>query len=485
MIDASVPLISAMILIPLLCSCLIAFHKNEDRAQLYGLVGSIANFALSIICMHILYQNHFEYCLIEKYECLNVTGIGYQVGVDGISGLLICLTTLIHCVCGMLINVEVKDRRRFFVICMLLLQSCTIGTFASINIMAFFVFFELILLPMYLIISIWGGPNKKYAATKFLLYTIFGSVFFLIATIILYTSVKTLNILDVKYLTKYIPLFKQKILWLGIFIALAVKVPMLPFHTWLPDAHVQAPTLGSGVLAGVLLKIGGYGMIRFLLPLFPEVSAIYSPFVLMLSAITIVYASFVAFGQTDIKKVVAYSSVAHMGYVTAGIFSLNTYGVSGAMFQMLSHGIVSCGLFLVVGALYRRTHTRQITDYGGIAQSMPTLIPMFLVLMFSSVGLPGTSGFVGEILTVIATFKVSEVAGCIMSLGVVFGAVYMLNLYKKVMNGPLVYKDLSQLCCTEKLALWILSILTVLLGIFPCLVSKPLVGPIDYLMRII
>jgi NADH-quinone oxidoreductase subunit M len=328
---------------------------------------------------------------------------------------------------------------------------------------------------MYLIIGIWGGTNRIYATLKFFLYTLFGSVLFLIVIIYLFSNFGTLSMPSLVQLAPKLSFEVQSYLWIAAFIAFAVKVPMLPFHTWLPDAHVQAPTAGSVILAGILLKIGAYGFLRVSLPMFPEASRYYSEFVLVLSVAAIIYASLVAIAQTDMKKMIAYSSVAHMGYVTAGIFSFNPQGMTGAIMQMISHGIVSSGLFMVVGVLYDRLHTKEISSYGGVAAKMPNLAFIFMVLTLSSIGLPGTSGFVGEFYSIIGLYKSGWYYAALATLAVILGAIYMLRLYRNVMLGTISNEKIqkfSDLTAREIFCLAPLAIATIIFGIFPSLITR-------------
>jgi len=334
----------------------------------------------------------------------------------------------------------------------------------------FYGFFEVILIPMYLIIGIWGGENRVYAAVKFFLYTFFGSVFLLIALIYIYSQTGTFNMTELNYVMPYFPLHIQKILWLATFLSFAIKVPMVPFHTWLPDAHVQAPTAGSIILAGILLKLGGYAFLRVSLPMLPGASEEFAIYVLWMSGFAVVYASLVALAQTDMKKMIAYSSVAHMGYVTGGIFSLTSKGVSGAVFQMISHGLISSALFLIVGILYERNHTKEISKYGGVAVRMPILATLFMIAMLGSVGLPGLSGFVGEFLSIVGIYESNPMMGVVCAFGVVLGAVYMLKLYRGVMFGVEGSKEIagfSDLHLYEKVALLPLVVLIIYVGVAP------------------
>ena len=330
---------------------------------------------------------------------------------------------------------------------------------------------------MYIIIGVWGGENRVYAAVKFFLYTFLGSVFLLLALIYIYTQTGTFDMIELNVMLPELPLEVQKILWIAMFISFAVKVPMPPFHTWLPDAHVQAPTAGSVMLAGILLKLGGYAFLRVSLPMLPSASEEFSEYVLWMSSFAIIYASLVAYVQTDMKKMIAYSSIAHMGYVTGGIFSFTEKGINGAIFQMISHGLISSALFLVVGMLYDRHHTKEISKYGGVAASMPVLSTLFMIAMLGSVGLPGLSGFVGEFLSIVGIYEVNPLMGLIAAFGVVLGAMYMLKLYKDVIFGQATNQSVikfTDLYLYEKAALLPLIILIIYIGILP-----------DYVLRII
>ena len=357
----------------------------------------------------------------------------------------------------------------------LFLETVLIGMFASIDILLFYIFFETVLIPMYLIIGIWGGERRIYASFKFFLYTLLGSVLMLIALIVIYKTTGSMNIAELQgnYFTRSTQIF----LWLAFFASFAVKIPMWPFHTWLPDAHVEAPTAGSVILAGVLLKMGGYGFIRFSLGMLPEATAYFIPFIMVLSIIAIIYTSFVALAQSDIKKLIAYSSVAHMGIVTIGIFLVNQQGLEGAMLQMLSHGVVSAALFLCVGVIYDRMHTRQISFYGGLVNKMPLYSAVFMIFMLASVGLPGTSGFVGEFLVVVGAFRFSSLIAIGAALGIILSAVYMLYLYKRIIFGTIVnkkLKDILDLDFRERLILIPLVVSVLLIGFFPNIFLDPM-----------
>lgn len=406
-------------------------------------------------------------------------GIRYKMGIDGLSLTLILLTTFLMPLCILASWNSVKHRVAEYVACFLILETLLIGVFCSLDLVLFYVFFEAGLIPMFLIIGIWGGADRLYASFKFFLYTLFGSLFMLVAVIYMYLQAGSTDfgVLEA-FSFGWDPdgsawAQPQTWLWLAFFASFAVKLPMWPVHTWLPDAHVQAPTAGSVVLAGVLLKLGAYGFLRFSLPMFPDASVFFQPFVFALSVIAIVYASLVAFRQTDMKKLIAYSSVAHMGFVTLGIFSFTDVGVQGAVFQMISHGVVSAALFLIVGVVYDRMHTREIARYGGVVNVMPVYAAIFMLFTMANVGLPGTSGFVGEITTMIGGFQASTWAACGAALGMIFSAVYMLRLYRETMfgevNGPEVaaLKDINGL---EWAILLPLAILTILFGVSPALI---------------
>jgi NADH-quinone oxidoreductase subunit M len=365
----------------------------------------------------------------------------------------------------------------------LILETLVIGVFCALDMFLFYVFFEASLIPMFIIIGVWGGQRRVYASLKFFLYTLLGSVLMLIAMMAMYFTAGTM---DIPTLLAYdFPASMQTWLWLAFFASFAVKMPMWPVHTWLPDAHVEAPTAGSVILAGILLKLGGYGFLRFSLPMFPLASADFAPFVFWLSVIAIVYTSLVALVQTDIKKLIAYSSVAHMGYVTMGIFAANAQGVQGALFQMLSHGIVSGALFLCVGVVYDRMHTREISAYGGLVNNMPKYAVVFLILTMANVGLPGTSGFIGEFLTLFGVFQANTWIAVIATTGVILSAAYALYLYRRVIFGALdkeSLKALLDLSPREKAILYPLVILTIFFGVYPVPVFDATASAVDALV---
>jgi len=465
------PILSSLILLPTIGSLFILFTRSSNdtnRSSKYvALFISFANFILSLYLWYIFDKTSVEFQFIENREWL-IGLINYKVGVDGISILFIILTTFITPICIISVNATIKKRLKDFLIAILIMETFMIGVFCSLDLVIFYLFFEAGLIPMFLIIGIWGGDRRVYSAFKFFLYTLLGSVLMLIAIISIFwitgtTDVEKLYELGIE--TKY-----QNLLWLAFFSSFAVKTPMWPVHTWLPDAHVEAPTAGSVLLAAILLKMAGYGFIRFSLGLFPIASEYFVPLIYTLSLIAIVYTSLVALMQEDMKKLIAYSSVAHMGFVTLGIFTMTQQGIEGSIFQMISHGLVSAALFLCVGVVYERHHSRLISKYGGLVSIMPRYAIVFMVFTLGAIGLPGTSGFIGEFLVLMGAFKKNFLVATIASLGVVLGAAYMLWLYKRVIFGELTNNELKSMIDLKKfelIMLFSLVIPIIFFGIYP------------------
>jgi NADH-quinone oxidoreductase subunit M len=466
------PILSLVTFLPLAGAVFILAVNGDEasvarNARWAALWTSLAVFVVSLPLWFAFDSGNAGFQFVERSVWIPGYGIGYHMGVDGISAPFILLSTFLTPLC-ILASWHVQTRVREYMVAFLVLETFMVGTFASLDLLLFYVFFEAVLIPMFLIIGVWGGKRRVYAAFKFFLYTLAGSVLMLVAMLAIYWQTETTNIVD---LLEYdFPAPMQTWLWLAFFASFAVKVPMWPVHTWLPDAHVEAPTAGSVILAGVLLKMGGYGLIRFSVPMFPAASELFTPLVFTLSIVAVIYTSLVALVQEDIKKLIAYSSVAHMGFVTLGIFAGTRQGVEGAMFQMISHGVVSGALFLCVGVIYDRLHTREIARYGGLVHRMPAYATVFMVFTMASVGLPGTSGFVGEFLVLTGTFQASTWAAALASTGVILGAAYMLYLYRRVIFGKLVHADLQtmpDLSLREKLIFAPLVVGTLWLGIQP------------------
>ena len=464
------PILSSLIMLPTIGAIFILFGRsstNYNSAKYISLFVSLANFVLSIFLWYEFDKNNSEFQFVE--ERLWLEGfINYKIGIDGISILFIILTTFITPLCIISVNSTIKNKLKDFLIAILVMETMMIGVFCSLDLVIFYLFFEAGLIPMFLIIGIWGGQRRVYSAFKFFLYTLLGSVLMLVAIISIYWITGTTDVIklyDLGIDAKY-----QNLLWLAFFSSFAVKTPMWPVHTWLPDAHVEAPTAGSVLLAAILLKMAGYGFIRFSVGLFPIASEYFVSFVFVLSLIAIIYTSLVALMQEDMKKLIAYSSVAHMGFVTMGIFTMTPEGVEGSIFQMISHGIISAALFLCVGVVYERTHTREISKYGGIVSVMPRYAVVFMVFTLGALGLPGTTGFVGEFLILLGTFKVNFIVATIASLGVILGAAYMLWLYRRIVFGEITNNELNKLVDlnkSEMITLSILAFASILFGFYP------------------
>jgi len=473
------PILSSLILLPIIGSFFIIFIKSSNKdnqsIKLIALFTSFSNFLLSLYLWYQFDNSIYEFQFIENKKWL-IGLINYKVGVDGISILFILLTTFIIPLCIISVNHTIKHRNKEFLIAILLMESLMIGVFCSLDLVIFYLFFEGGLIPMFLIIGIWGGQRRVYSAFKFFLYTLLGSVLMLIAIISIYWITGTTDFVEIY--NQGINFKYQKLLWLAFFSSFAVKTPMWPVHTWLPDAHVEAPTAGSVILAAILLKMAGYGFIRFSLGLFPNASEYFVPLVFFLSLVAIIYTSLVALMQEDMKKLIAYSSVAHMGFVTLGIFTFTQQGIEGSIYQMISHGLISAALFFCVGVLYDRMHTRLINQYGGIVSIMPRFAILFMIFTLGAVGLPGTTGFVGEFLILIGVFKKTFLVAVIASLGVILAAAYMLWLYKRVVFGEIQNEDLKKMIdlnYSEIIILWALAIPTIFFGFYP----DPLISTVE------
>ena len=477
------PILSSLILIPTIGSIFLLFIKSTEKnnsIKYVALFTSLINFFLSLYLWKLFDNNISDFQFVETRIWIK-NFINYKVGVDGISMLFIILATFITPLCIISVNNHVKIRLKEFLIAILLMETLMIGVFCSLDLIIFYLFFEGGLIPMFIIIGIWGGNRRVYSAFKFFLFTLVGSVLMLIAIIYIYwlsgtTDVEQLYNLGID--SKY-----QNYLWLAFFSSFAVKTPMWPVHTWLPDAHVEAPTAGSVLLAAVLLKMAGYGFIRFSVGLFPDASTDFIPLIFTLSLIAIIYTSLVALMQDDMKKLIAYSSVAHMGFVTLGIFTFTHQGLEGSIFQMISHGLVSAALFLSVGVVYDRMKTREIKNFRGLVNIMPKYAIMFMIFTLGALGLPGTSGFIGELLILMGTFKKSFLAATIASVGVILGAAYMLWLYKRIIFGELlstikkeIMPDLKR---DEIFILSTLAILIIFLGFYPEPIIKTYAVSID------
>jgi NADH-quinone oxidoreductase subunit M len=485
-------LLSIVTFIPAIAALIMAvFLRGDDEsarknAKWIALFATSATFVVSLFILAGFDRNNTDFQMVEETTWL--MGLQYKMGVDGISILFVMLATfMMPLVIAASWNVETRVKE--YMIAFLMLETLMLGVFMALDLVLFYVFFEAGLIPMFLIIGIWGGANRIYASFKFFLYTFLGSVLMLIAMVAMFadagtTDIAKLLVHEFSYgafdlLGIHIIGGMQTLMFLAFFASFAVKMPMWPVHTWLPDAHVQAPTAGSVVLAAILLKMGGYGFLRFSLPMFPVGSDVLAPTVLWMSAIAIVYTSLVALVQQDMKKLIAYSSVAHMGFVTMGIFAANQQGIDGAIFQMVSHGFISGALFLCVGVIYDRMHTREIDAYGGLVNRMPAYAMIFMFFTMANVGLPGTSGFVGEFLTLVAVFKVNTWVAAVATSGVIFSAAYALWLYRRVVMGDLIkesLKSITDMGTRERVIFAPLVVMTILLGVYPALVLD-IIGP--------
>ena len=479
------PILSTLIFLPLISSFFILLSKEQKKSYspIYiSLFGSVATFLLSLFLWYSLDINSSDFQFIEEKSWIN-NFIKFKLGVDGISVLFIVLTTFITPICIVSCINSVRDRVREFLIAILILETFMIGVFCSLDLVIFYLFFEAGLIPMFLIIGVWGGPKRVYSAFKFFLFTLLGSVLMLVAIIVIYWLTGTTDITRIYEIQ--IPQEYQNLLWLAFFSSFAVKTPMWPVHTWLPDAHVEAPTAGSVILAAILLKMAGYGFLRFSIPMFPIASEFFTPLIYFLSIVAIIYTSLVALMQDDMKKLIAYSSVAHMGYVTLGIFTLTKQGIEGSIYQMISHGLISAALFLCVGVVYDRLKSRLISTYGGLVSYLPKYSFLFLVFALAALGLPGTTGFLGEFLILTGTFQKSYFVAMLATLGVVLGAAYMLWLTKRVIFGKTINTEIKNLKDINKIEILILASLAffvIFFGFYPMPLIETLNVSVDNLI---
>jgi NADH-quinone oxidoreductase subunit M len=469
-------ILSVVLFVPLLGAIALLFlpKENKNLIRLAANVFAFVGFLVSLPLVFWFDSSHAEFQFVERAEWIPSIGASYHLGIDGISLLLIMLTTVLGFIAILSSWTAIEDRVKEYYVFLLILQTGMLGVFMTNDFFLFYVFWEVMLVPMYFLIGIWGGAQKLYAAIKFFVYTLVGSVLMLLGILTVYfwnhgqSGEYTFDIVTLSSVN--MPASYQFWVFLAFFVGFAIKVPMFPFHTWLPDAHVQAPTAGSVILAGVLLKMGGYGFIRFSLPMFPQASADLAWLVFGLSMVAVVYTSLVALVQSDMKKLIAYSSVAHMAIVTAGLFAFNQQGIEGAMMVMLGHGLVSGALFLCVGVIYDRLHTREIGRYGGLSINMPRYAVLFLLFTMASVGLPGTSNFVGELLSLVGIYEASSWVAFICGTGVILGAAYMLYLYRRICYGEQVNKDAAAMPDLSMRELWLLAPIAVVvlwMGVYP------------------
>ncbi len=469
-------MLTTLILLPLLGAAMILiFTRGDDaraasEARYISLFTTLLTFFISLFLWVGFDGGTADFQFVEKYSWFVGLNINYYLGIDGISLFLVLLTTFLMPICILCSWESITTRTRGFMVNFLILESFVVGVFCALDAMLFYLMFEGMLIPMYLIIGIWGGNNRVYAAYKFFLYTLLGSVLFLIAIVYLYLTFHTTSIPELMAMAPKLDHGVQKWLFLAMLASFAVKVPMWPVHTWLPDAHVQAPTAGSVILAGILLKMGAYGFLRFSLPMLPDASHYFTPLIFGLSLVAVIYTSLVALMQTDMKKLIAYSSVAHMGFVTIGIFTFTAQGIEGAIIQCLSHGLVSGALFLCVGVVYDRMHTRDIKRYGGVVNVMPKYALMFMIFTMASVGLPTTSGFIGEFLVLLGAFKVNTAVAALAATGVVLGAAYMLWLYRRVVFGDIANDEVRRMTDigAREMTIFIpIALIVMWMGIYP------------------
>lgn len=492
--DTAFPLLSAIIFLPLAGALLLTLlpRKNALLIKLTALFITLLEFALSLPLFFTFNENTAAMQFVEYREWFPEWGITYYLGIDGISVLLVMLTTLLSILCVYCSWEAIEKRVKEYYVSFLLLETAMLGALCALDLVLFYIFWELMLVPMYLLIGVWGGPKRIYAAIKFFLYTMVGSVLMLLAILAIYfhygaeTGIYTFNVMELY--KAGMPLTAQYWLFGAFALSFAIKVPMFPFHTWLPDAHTEAPTAGSVILAGVMLKMGTYGFLRFAIPLFPQAAMAAVPLISILAIIGIIYGALMCIMQTDLKRLIAYSSVSHLGYVMLGIFAFNMQGLEGGIYQMLNHGISTGGLFLIVGMIYERRHTRMIADFGGLSKVMPKLAVFFLIVTLSSIALPGTNGFVGEFLILLGVFRSNIVYAIFAATGVILGAVYMLWMFQRVMFGAITKEENRGLVDISKREISILCVIVFfifLMGLYPhAFLKKIHVSTADYLKKL-
>ena len=468
-------ILTYLIFLPLLGAVFIYISNiyNKNYNNIIFIITSLVELFIGILMWSTFDSSNPNFQFIEKIIWFKSWNIHYSLGIDSFSIYFILLTIFLVPICVFVGLQSIKKSKSLFLSFFLILESSIVGVFSAKDLVLFYIFFEAFLIPMYLIIGIWGNNNRVYASIKFFIYTLFGSILMLLAIIYILVTGPTADIVELTQYLQHYPLEIQKLLWVAFFIAFAIKIPLWPFHTWLPDAHVEANTSGSIILAGVLLKIGGYGLLRFNLSMLPNASIFFSKYVTLLSIIAVIYTSIVALMQTNIKKMIAYSSIAHMGYVVAGIFTFQLMGIQGAIFQMISHGLVSSALFLCIGILYEQVHAKEISNYHGVARRMPNFSLLFTIFVMSSIGVPMTSGFIGEFLVIMGAFDVKVLYGVLLALGMILGASYMLWLYIRIIFGDedKALKMLRDIKKGDRLILTFIAIIVIFLGIYPKIIN--------------
>jgi NADH-quinone oxidoreductase subunit M len=467
--ETGYPILSTIIFVPIIGGLLLLLTKRSSESIIKwgALLISIVTFIISLPLFLKFDKTTHLMQFQENHSWIPAWNVNYFIGVDGISVLFVLLSTLITILCVTISWNAIKDKVKEFYVALLFIEGSMIGVFCALDFFLFYIFWEAMLIPMYLLIGVWGGPRRVYAAIKFFLFTLVGSLLMLVGIIVLYRQAHTFNILEL--MNHSYPFKLQLMLFWAFFAAFAVKVPMFPVHTWLPDAHTEAPTAGSVILAAILIKMGAYGFLRFSIPFFPDAAKAMTPVMLGLSVVAIIYGGLICLAQTDLKRLIAYSSVSHMGFVTLGIFALNAQGVEGGILQMINHGIVTGALFLCVGVIYDRTHSREISDYGGLATPLPVYAGFFMVFTLAAIGLPATNGFIGEFLIILGGFKASKIVGVLAATGVIIGAAYMLWLYQNIffMNVNEKVAGLNDMDGREILTLLPLLVLVFWIGVYP------------------